>query len=923
MGFFGSRNEEMKPRAEDMPGKFSSPQEEVTYLRAQIAERERAAGANGQILERPVVVHEKIKEYRAQPAAQVLAPEYKLKAHELEEGVLKMGKEHEETIDDLVRVMMERGIKNALTILEKLNDPHIEDDFHRFLVQFLADESIANSVSKERALFRALRMRLYEITLPPIDSKGESRSFADLVTGMEHFYAGMLSIENPSAGWLDVKNYFTLELALSNFSSEIVFYASVPIERADLFEKQVLAAYPDAKLREHKEDYNPFNEKGVTLVSVAEPVGSTVFPMKTVEVFSQDPLNVLLGAFGKMKHEGEAAAVQFVIKPAGKVFNEHYKSIREDIKKGTPIKKALEHVTLRFASEFAAVTKDILFGVKKKEEGEIDQASIEGINEKIAAPIVDTNIRIVVSADTEERARTILTELESAFNQFTKPQANGIIWKRLTKNDLMRAIYEFSFRIFSDDHSFPLNLKELTTMFHFPVSATTAAELKEAKAGVAPAPTEMKNEGIILGKNTYHGKETMVRMSREDRVRHTYVIGQTGTGKSHILKTMIMQDIMNGDGVCFIDPHGNDVQDILALIPPERVDDVIYFDPSYIERPMGLNMLEYDHSRPEQKTFVVNELMNIFNQLFDMKVGGGAMFEQYFKNAAFLVMEDTSEQATLLDITRVLSDKAFRDLKLSRCKNPIIVQFWAGAEKTTGDQGLANFVPYISSKFDPFISNDIMRPVVLQKNSSFNFREIMDNKKILLVNLSKGRLGDINANLIGLVLVGKITMAALSRVDMFGTGEKPNDFYLYIDEFQNVTTPSIASILSEARKYRLSLNVAHQYIAQLSDEIRDAVFGNVGNMAVFRVGQEDAEFLEKKFLPTFSAQDITRLDNRNAYVNMLVDGQPTKPFNIATLPLEAGDPTLTEKLKQLSYLKYGAPREEVEAEIMARFRGEA
>lgn len=296
------------------------------------------------------------------------------------------------------------------------------------------------------------------------------------------------------------------------------------------------------------------------------------------------------------------------------------------------------------------------------------------------------------------------------------------------------------------------------------------------------------------------------------------------------------------------------------------------------------------------------------------------MFELYFRNAAALVMEDTSSGSTLLEITRVLSDKAFRDAKLAKCKNPIITQFWASAEKTTGDQGLANFVPYISSKFDPFISNEIMRPVVLQQKSSFNFRQIMDDKKILLVNLSKGRLGDINANLIGLVLVGKITMAALSRVDMFGSGKKPNDFYLYIDEFQNVTTPSIATILSEARKYRLSLNVAHQFIAQLSDEIRDAVFGNVGNMAVFRVGPEDAEFLEKKFAPTFSAQDITKLDNRNAYVSMLVNGQPSKPFNIETLPVEQGNPALAEKLKELSYLKYGVPREEVEEEIFARYR---
>ena len=914
MTLFGSRNETSPSAA----GKFTSPHEEIAFLRAQIAEKERSASLVGQTLERSAVAQEKVLEYKAQSAEQILTPDYHIKADEIEK-VVNLGAEHKDTVDELVRVMMERGIKNALVILEKLNDPHIEDDFHRFLVQFLVEDGSVGSLTKERVLFRALRMRLYEVTLPPIDPKGGERGFADLVTGMEQFYAGMLSIENPSAGWLDVKNYFTLEVALSNFSSEIVFYAAVPTERADLFEKQVLAVYPDAKVVEHKEDYNPFNEKGVTLVSVAEPSGSPVFAMKTFEVFPQDALNVLLGAFGKMKHEGEGASVQFVIQPKGKGYNEHYKSVREDIKKGTPVKDALKHTALRFTSEFAVAGKELLFGVKKKEEGEVDQEAIENITQKIASPIVDTNIRIVVSAENEARAQGILTELESAFNQFSKPQSNGIKWKRLKGADLMKTVYQYSFRMFEENQSFPLNLKELTTMFHFPVTATSAAELKEAKAGGAPAPINALTEGIILGVNRYHGKETIVHMGREDRVRHMYVIGQTGTGKTSILKNMIVQDIRNGDGCCFIDPHGSDVQDILSLIPPERAQDVIYFDPSYVARPMGLNMLEYDESKPEQKTFVVNEMMAIFNQLFDMKAGGGAMFEQYFKNAAFLVMEHPESGSTLLEITRVLADKEFRDMKLSHCKNPIITQFWVSAEKTTGDQGLANFVPYISSKFDTFISNDIMRPIVLQQHSVFDFRKIMDDKKILLVNLAKGKLGEINSKLIGLILVGKITMAALSRVDTFGSGQKLNDFYLYIDEFQNVTTPSIASILSEARKYRLSLNIAHQYIAQLPDDIKNAVFGNVGNMAVFRVGAEDAEFLQSKFAPTFTADDITKQDNYNAYVSMLVNGVPTKPFNIAAMPPEQGNPALAEQLKELSYMTYGAPKEEVDAEIFGRF----
>lgn len=898
--------------------KFETPHEEIAYLRARIEAEEQATAKEGNTIERPHIAQEKILEYRETSPEKILKETYQIKAHEIEERVLGLDKEHAEMIDELVRIMMERGVKNTLTILEKLHNPRLEDDFHRFLVQFLSG-ALLDSVVKERVLFRALSMRLYEITLPPINPKGEARSFADLVTGMEQFYAGMLSVERTSSAWGEVKNYFTLELALSNASSEVVFYAAVPLEHSDLFEKQILSAYPDAKIREHKEDYNPFNEEGVTIASVAEPSGNQVYAMKTFEKFSQDPLNTLLGAFSKIQHTGEGVAIQFVIEPQGKAFNDVYKSARDEIKKGIPVKKALESTSMRFASEFASVAKEFVFGVKKKEE-HIDQEVVESITEKISSPVVDTNIRIVVSAGDEARATALLNELEATFNQFTKPHANGIKWRRLTTGaELAKTISQYSFRMFEEKQSFPLNLKELTTIFHFPVTEVSSPELKESRAGVAPAPLTLSSEGVVLGVNRYHNKETQVHMGREDRMRHLYVIGQTGTGKTSILKNMIVQDIRNGDGVCFIDPHGSDIQDILALIPPERADDVIYFDPADTSRPMGLNMLEYDVGKPEQKTFVVNEMMNIFNQLFDMKVGGGPMFDQYFRNATALVMDHPESGSTLLEITRVLADKEFRAMKLAHCKNPIIAQFWASAEKTTGDQGLANFVPYISSKFDNFISNDIMRPIVLQQASTLNFRTIMDEKKILLVNLSKGRLGDINANFIGLLLVGKIMMAALSRVDMFGTGKTPNDFYLYIDEFQNVTTPSIATILSEARKYRLSLTVAHQFIAQLTEEIKNAVFGNVGSMAVFRVGPDDAKYLESKFAPTFSAEDITRLDNYQAYMSLLVNGQPGKSFNIATLPPEKGDTSFAEHIKELSRLKYGLSREIVEAEIFSRF----
>jgi hypothetical protein len=336
---------------------------------------------------------------------------------------------------------------------------------------------------------------------------------------------------------------------------------------------------------------------------------------------------------------------------------------------------------------------------------------------------------------------------------------------------------------------------------------------------------------------------------------------------------------------------------------------------------MALNMLEYDRRFPDQKTFVVNEMLSIFNKLFDMKTAGGPMFEQYFRNAVLLVMDDPESGNTLLDVSRVLANKTFRELKLSKCKNPIVTQFWREvAEKAGGEASLANIVPYITSKFDVFLSNDIMRPIIAQENSTINFREIMDNKKILLVNLSKGRLGDINANLIGLIIVGKILMAALSRVDAVTTGKTLPPFYLYIDEFQNITTDSISTILSEARKYKLSLNIAHQFIAQLEEGIRDSVFGNVGSIAAFRVGAEDAEYLEKQFSPVFTAKDIMSIDNYNAYLKMLANGKPVKPFNIETMSPPKGNRDIIKSIKELSYLKYGKERSLVEEEIMGKYR---
>jgi hypothetical protein len=909
----------------EMP-KFKNPEEELNFLRAHVSKKEQELIQKGHFEHaRENATKEIISEYKKIPAGEIIHKDNLLTKKESEEIVLKLKPEtHDTVMEELLGVVITKGIKNALVLAEKMGSPHIDDDFHRLLVQYIKTGKGVPDLKEGTPLYKALNMTLFEITLPPpIDEADKQKGFKEFISAMEQFYAGMHSISEGNNN--EKENYFTLEVALSNESDQVIIYAAIPNKHISLFEKQVLAFYHDAKIRDIPDDYNIFNEQGGSVGAYASFVERGVLPIKTYDNIEHDPMNMILNVFSKLKTKGEGAAIQFIIAPAGNKFINEFHKILDDVKDGTSVKHAADNF-YKFNHAFLKVSKEIIFGTQKKEEAKekymkgrrsVDEGAVEKIGNKIKSTIMKANIRIVTSAETKERAQAILKEIESSFNQFTEAASNGIAFEELSGQDLKKFFHDFSYRNFSSDKILPMNLKELASVFHFPVGISGQAQLKEAKAGIAPAPIEMGQTGILLGINNYRGRETEVRIEREDRLRHFYVIGQTGTGKTNVLLNMITQDIKNGDGVCYIDPHGTDIQTILSRIPKERIDDVIYFDPAYTPRPMGLNMLEFDPKYPEQKTFVVNELMGIFNKLFDMKTAGGPMFEQYFKNSAFLIMEDPASGCTLLEISRVLADKEFRDMKLAKCKNPIIKQFWISAEQTTGEQSLANFVPYITSKFDNFISNDIMRPVVLQEKSVFNFREIMDNKKILLVNLSKGRLGEMNANLIGLVLVGKIQMAALSRVDMFG--QKMNDFYLYIDEFQNVTTDSISSILSEARKYRLSLNIAHQYISQLEEGIKNAVFGNVGSLAVFRVSSEDAEFLEKRFQPIFKATDIMKLDNYNAYVSMLVNGQPTKPFNIITLPPEKGNPELVENLKQLSYLKYGRDRAEIETEIMTKY----
>ncbi|PJA94136.1 MAG: hypothetical protein CO133_00550, partial [Candidatus Komeilibacteria bacterium CG_4_9_14_3_um_filter_37_5] len=589
--------------------------------------------------------------------------------------------------------------------------------------------------------------------------------------------------------------------------------------------------------------------------------------LKTYKTLDTDPVSIITNTLSKVSTE-EGVMIQFVVRSAKG--NWHYKSgkVASELQQGKKLGEALSAVGL--GSKITKVVKFVSMFFKtndKKPEtpvaprqlSQMELEMIKGIDEKNSKAGLEVNIRIVVSSPTISEASSRLADLINCFSQYSIYQFGNSLKAIVTNSPkrLEKVVKQAIYRAFYHTYALILNTEEMVSLWHMPLPNNETPNIDWLKARKAAPPVSLPQEGVILGYSNYRGVKKEVRLKKSDRRRHVYIIGQTGTGKSTIMKNMMIQDMQNNEGCCIIDPHGEFALDMLKNVPKSRVDDVVYFNPVDTERPMSLNMLEHD--TPEQKTFVVNELLSIFDKLYDLKATGGPIFEQYMRNALLLIMEDPESGMTIMEVPRVLADEKFRRYKLSKCQNITVKEFWEKeAEKAGGEAALANMVPYITSKLTPFIANDIMRPIISQQKSSIDFKQIMNEGKILIVNLSKGKLGDINSSLLGMIVVGKLLLTTLSRVDI--PEEKRKDFYLYIDEFQNFTTDSIAVILSEARKYKLNLAVAHQYLGQLvknnNTSIRDAVFGNAGTMVAFRIGVEDAEIFAKQFAPTFDEFDV-------------------------------------------------------------------
>jgi type IV secretory pathway TraG/TraD family ATPase VirD4 len=464
-----------------------------------------------------------------------------------------------------------------------------------------------------------------------------------------------------------------------------------------------------------------------------------------------------------------------------------------------------------------------------------------------------------------------------------------------------------------------LNSDELATIYHFPNKSVETPHIFWLNAKRAPAPMLIPSSGLFLGVSKYRGVERQIFLGDDDRRRHMYIIGKTGTGKSQLLEELVVQDIKAGKGLAVIDPHGDLIEGILNRIPPERAEDVIYFDPSDTERPMGLNMLEA--YTEEQKHFVVTSIVGLMYKLYDPQKTGiiGPRFEHAVRNAMLTVMYQPG--STFIEVVRILTDAAYVQELLPKVTDPIIRRYWTDQIAQTADFHKSEVLDYIVSKFGRFVTNKMIRNIIGQSHSSFDFRKCMDEGKILLINLSKGKLGEENSNFLGLILVPRILLAAMSRQDI--AEDKRRDFFVYVDEFQNFATPDFAQILSEARKYRLSLTVANQFIGQMEEEVKNAVFGNVGSVITFRVGVTDANYLAHEYQPVFNETDLINIDKFNAYIKTIVHNEPVKPFSLdltkdMTKVNAERNPEIAKAIIQLSRLKYGQPRELIEAEVSER-----
>lgn len=773
---------------------------------------------------------------------------------------------------------------------------------------------------------RGLKMVPVLIHLPPLsedsDSKGrDARDIADEnISKAQVLYSILAStFQKGFKARFYGQRHIGFEVVASK--GEVNFYAAVPVPLLGVVEQAVVSAYPSARLEEVP-DHNIFSPVGRVEGTAGGELTlkeNYAYPIATYQDLKRDTMQALLNSLSTLTKE-DGAGIQILIRSADSSWRKKATDEVKKKKEGKSKPKGFDLLLSNAGDVFGALAKP----PDTKEEGKppaevssLDQSIIQAIEDKTKQPGYEVLVRVVASSNVPHRAQTILNNMVATFSLFDAPGRNG--FKFIPAKDIESFVTAYILRFFPQDKNINiLNTTELATLFHFPDQENIpTSQLERQASKQVDGPRNMPDQGLMLGYNVFRGVKKAIRLDLNDRRRHLYIVGQTGTGKSVFMENLALQDMLDGRGFAFVDPHGDTAEKLLAMVPQERTEDVIYFSPADMEYPLGLNLFEY--SSPDQKDFLIQETINMLYKLYDPQHQGimGPRYEHLFRNAALAIMADP-EGGTFIDIPKLFRDPAFVEQKLKHVTDQNVLEFWRKEmPQSQRSNEFGEVTSWFVSKFGAFLSNEMMRNIIGQTKSSFDLRDVMDNNKILLVNLSRGRTGDLNSKLLGMIFVMKFQAAAMSRADM--PEEYRKDFCLYVDEFQNFSTDSFATILSEARKYRLNLIVANQFSTQLSEEIRDAVFGNVGSIVSFRVGTNDAEFLEKQFAPVFDMDDLQRIPNANTVVRMLIGGVPAQPFSMATLPpLGNPNPQLADALKQLSAAKYGRPKAKVEADIFAR-----
>jgi hypothetical protein len=716
-----------------------------------------------------------------------------------------------------------------------------------------------------------------------------------------------------------VQEHLSFEIASVN--GQIRFYVWTPKELQSFVEGQIYSQYPTVQIHTADEDYVSHERRHTVIhTTEVELTGPEFLPIKTFQSFEVDPLAGITGTLAKLESSGEELWIQVLVRPIADEWHEGSERWVESLKGGNPFGLLIGSNGISFrwiGTFFEALWKPPEEGKSDggaKELSERDKTRISEVEKKANKLGYQVKIRLAYLGESETSAKQRIQALVGTFKQYNSTNLNG--FKAGTGSFKKEDLNAYKSRLFADN-GYILNIEELASVFHLPHTNVETPNIVWASSKTAEPPSKLPvitgNDAIdenisAFGVTNFRGINHQFGMLRYDRSRHVYIIGQTGAGKSGTLELFALSDVFHGHGYAIIDPHGDFAVNNMKFIPGARTQDVVYFNPADTANPLGFNPLEV--TDPNQKTNISSEVIGVLKRMFGESWGPRL---EYILRYTILALLD-HPNTTMLDITRMLTDKKFRKEVLASCTDTVVLQFWNVEFASWNDKFQAEAIAPVLNKVGAFTANPVIRNIIGQPKSTFNIRQIMDDGKILIVNLSKGLIGEDNASILGSFLVTKIQLAAMSRQDIPNIEDR-RPFYLYVDEFQNFATDSFATILSEARKYGLNLTVANQYISQMSESVRDAVFGNVGTMISFRVSADDAPILCKQFEPNFEALDLLQMHNRNFVINMVINGEKTPAFSARTLNLPEAQTDNTPVIIENTRHLYSRPRAEVEAEI--------